>query len=388
MSCDPGVVKVDGPFVFPFHSKGTPYDPVDVPIHACGLQNLDPAGGKIALTIRPWGVPDENFVWHYNDWWVGRTYTVSYTGRDETHILGVTRYPSHGRCEDFAVGETGYYNPNAYWTPPAPGDPPPVGGDPDAGVGQDPATLDPPTSHLFRNRPYRYATMKTYDLMGVNRTGLDLAPIYDPDDPETLTGYGDPYDDAHAVLKFVYDDQDPDGSTVKDIDWEPDGENVRNQSVALFSANQEGARQIRKIGRNVHSRKQIGTYGAWDPIGFGGDVTDVSEQNVAAHAQADVEAYGWPPNHFTIYLLLEPADGTPARGDGPEPAAGWLPQYRRDFKHGDRVIARMRKGYIDTGEIPVRIMHVKVAQADASNNVQVTIDVVPVVGDLFEVEVI
>lgn len=384
MTCTPGTLFNVGDFIFPVHNHGDPYTPVDIPIEGCGLGDglamLSPAGGSISVPVRVWGIPDADFNWSYTGWWIAQDYTLHYSGRTDTHIVGVTRYPSKGKIDDHSLISTGYYNPNAYWTPAVSGDPPPPGGDPAATPTSDPTTLNPPASVLFTNRPYKYAVLKTYDFMGVNRTGIDLY-----EKPDHAGEYFDPYDSANHVLKLVYDDQGE--STVKDIDFEPDGENVRNQQVSLFSAVKEGARSIRKIGRNRNSRKEIGVFSDWEAIG-GGDVTDVSEDNVAGHAAAAVESYGRPPNHFTVYLHLEPAQGTPARGDGEEPAAGWLPQYRRDFKQGDRVIARMRKGFIDTGEIPVRIMHIKVAQADANNNVQVTLDVVPATGDLSEVEVV
>lgn len=389
MPCTPGVVKVDGDFIFPFHKHGDPYTPVNIPITGCGLACLNPDGGKVQLDIRGWGYPDSDFKWHYDGWWVSQEYTVLYTGRDDTHILGVTRYPSHGKIDNLVEGLTGYYNPNAYWTPPAdyPDQPPPPGGDPEATPGQDPETLDPPVTHVYENKPYHYADLKTYDYMGVNRTGLDMDPIYDPDDPETLTGYGDPYDSDVPVVKFVYDDQDPEGSTLANVDWEPDGESVSNQAVRLMTAWKEGARGIRKIARNRNARKEIGVYSNWDSVA-GANVRDVSEQNVEAHAISQVQAYGRPPNHFTLHLKKEPATGTPERGSGEDPAIGWQPQPFRDFGIGDRVLVRYRQGYIDTGEIPVRIMHMKVAQADADNNVQVTLDVVPATGDLAEVEVV
>lgn len=380
MACgDPAVICVDGVFIFPFHTGRGSYDPVDIPITGLGLQNLPAGPAHVTLAIHTWGYPDSNFNWHYDGWFLRQDFELRYESRDDTHLLGVTKYPTHGKIENLAQAQTGYYNPNAYWTPPAPGPPPPPppGADPGATYGQDPATLVPPDHTVYVNRPYHYADLKIYDLMGVNRTGDNLAP-----DPDNVGAFLDPYDIANNPITFLYDDQDADGSNLANMDWEPDGENVRNQQVSLMSANKEGARGIRKIARNIPSWREIGIYSGWDSVG-GSNVTDVSEDNVAGHAKNEVERYGRPPNFFKLYLHIEPVEGTPVFGE-----IGWKPQPFRDFNIGDRIKARCRKGYMDSGLLVGRIMNMKVGQADMSGNVQVELDCVPHTTDVTEIGIV
>lgn len=203
---------------------------------------------------------------------------------------------------------------------------------------------DPITTRYGR-RPYHYADFNTYDFMG---------------------------DDLTASLTFLYDDQDPAASNLRDFDWEPDGDNCRNQNVALMTSSDADKRGIRKIARNVTSWREIGVRSTWDSIS-GANVVDVSEENVAGHAQAEVERYGRPANYFKAYLKTEPASGTPADPDDPD----HIPQYGRDFGLGDRVMARGRKGNMDSSLIAGRIMAVELTQLDSANNVQANLDCVP-----------
>lgn len=377
MSCLPAIVKIPAEFVFPEYHGGS-YTPVDIEIAGCGLQNLPPGPAHVSIPIRIWGIPDSDFVWHYNGWWIARDYSVRYDHRDDTHLYGVTKYPNKGKIEAHTNCDTGYYNPNAYWTPPAddPTEPPPPGADPDATVGQDPTTVDPVVHNVYVNRPFHYADLKVYDQLGVNRTGIDLAE--DPDHPGTFL---DPYDSANHPVTFLYDEQDPDGSNLANMDWEPDGENVRNQQVSLVSANTEGKRGIRAIARSLNSWKEIGVFSGWDSFG-GSNVEDASKENIGGHAMADVERYGRPPNFFKLYLHLEPSDGYPEFGE-----IGWKPMPFRDFNQGDRIQARMRKGFLDSGLLVGRIMSMKLSQADAENNVTVELECVPHMTDLSEITV-
>jgi hypothetical protein len=212
-----------------------------------------------------------------------------------------------------------------------------------------------PISTRYGRRPYHYADLNTYDSMGTDRT---------------------------ATLTFLYDDTDPDASNLRDFDWEPDGENTRNQQVSLMSSSDAEKRGIRKIARNITSWQEIGIYSGWDSIS-GANVEDVSEDNVAGHAQAEVERYGRPPNYFKAYLRLEPADGTPTAGN-----PGHQPQFGRDFFLGDRAMFRARKGYMDSGLLEGRIIGVKLVQADQSNNVSVELDCVPHVSPTSEISVV
>jgi hypothetical protein len=115
-------------------------------------------------------------------------------------------------------------------------------------------TLHPPPVHYEPGNPYKYAVMKLYDQMGANHTGLDLA-----EDPEHPGSFLDPAIGG-PVLRFIYDDQDPEHSNLANFDWEPDGEATANQAVRLRTALKAQLRGIRKIARNIHSWHEIGVY--------------------------------------------------------------------------------------------------------------------------------
>jgi hypothetical protein len=373
-----GTLLQDGEFVFPATSHPDGWyseDPVTLDVKEAStggaLANLGPGPGYFNVNVHP--------LWYRHPMTWGVAFDVSklhYTSRDDSHIYGVTGYPSRGKIHDNAEIYTAYYDPNAYWTPAVLGDTPPPGADPTATVGQDPTTLDPPFYNPYGNKPYHYATLKIYDQMGVNRTGEDLIP-----DPDNEDEFLDPYDEANNPISFLYDDQDPINTNLSDFEWSPDGDNTRNQQVSLFAANTENKRGIRAIARNLNSWKEVGVYSDWDSVD-GQNVVDASKQNVGGHAQNIVERYGRAPNFFKIYLLLEPAGGWPEYGE-----TVWKPQPYRDFRLGDRVKVRMRQGYLDSGEIVARIMKMSIQQADPDNNVVVQLDCVPHMTDIEEIAV-
>lgn len=377
MSYDRGTLLADGTFIFP-NTRFPPYrwssqPPVTLQVRTAGwggaLANLGPGPGAFNVALDPlWGTNPDS--WGLS-WGVD---TLYYTSRDDTHIFGVQGYSASARLRDGREISTGYYNPDAYWTPPTVGAAPPPGADPSASVGQDPATLAPPTYNPYANKPYHYADLKIYDQMGKNRTGDDLAE--NPADPGS---FDDPYDSGDNPLTFLYDDQDPAHSNLSGFDWEPDGDQVHNQRVTLQSANTEEKRSIRAIARNRTSWGEIGVYSNWDSQG-GENVVDVSPDNLKGQAIIDVETYGRPPSFCKLYLQLEPADAYPVFG-----ASGYHPQPWRDFDLGDRVKVRARKGYMDTGLQVMRIMGIKVSQADAAGNVTVEVDCVPHMTDVAEI---
>lgn len=434
MTCAPATLYHDSAsdFVFPVYGgHGSSYTPVDIPIRGCGLGGglamLPQGPALVTIPIRTFGHPDADLNWVDSGWWLRQDIQVRYASRDENWLYGVTKYPSKGKLDAGQPFNTGYYNPNAYWTPPPdnPGEPPPPGADPTAEVGQDPETVDPPDENHYVNRPYKYATLRVYDFMGVNRTGYDLSegrlhgsledrPAANDgnegwyytatDEDKTYRSTGDEWvevtdeDPDHGVyldpalegvfpLTLVYDDQDPDGSNLANGDWEPDGEQVKNQQVALVSSYKEHVRGIRKIARNIQSWREIGVYSSWDGIG-GSNAEDASEDNIAGHAMMEVQRYGRVPNFLKLYLPIEAREDTPERGTDEEPAFLWKPRPLRDFGLGDRVLARVRKGYMDTGLQVVRIMGMTIRQLDANNNVQWEIECVPHVTELGEISVV
>jgi hypothetical protein len=120
MTCTPYQVLADGTTTFPTRAPHTAGTPIDIPIQGCGLMNLDPGGGKATINYQEWGYLDSDLRWHSSGWGLFDTDEVKYAGCDDTHMLGVTYYPSHGRILDGNGITTPYYNPNAYWTPPDP----------------------------------------------------------------------------------------------------------------------------------------------------------------------------------------------------------------------------------------------------------------------------
>lgn len=257
-----------------------------------------------------------------------RRYTLAYTGRTANTLTGVTGYPSKG-----------HFNGGEHLTT--------IGG----------------------SKPYHYADLQVHDFIGSNRTGVDLA---DGDDPYT----------GAQLLSLVYDDTDADASNLADFEWEPDGATCHNQQVALVSANTRTKREVKQIARNINSWLEIGVYSAWQSVG-GSNTNDMGASTLAAYAANEVEKYGRAPNFFTATLMLEPASGAAAYG-----SPDWQPQWLRDFGLGDRVNARMRQGYVDSGDIVARIMQVKLTQADANNNVKVDIECSPHATDLSEISVV
>lgn len=218
-------------------------------------------------------------------------------------------------------------------------------------------------------RPYRYVRLNTYDFMGSNRTGapIDISPT------EVDPPVGD------VIVSFLYDDTDPFGTNCRDFEWNPDGDSCANQDVGVMTSNDPDSRGLRAICRNVNSWLHAGIYSKWDSVG-GANVGDVSQSNLTGHSAAEVERYGRPPNFFKPYLRTEPAEGLPAVGEW-----GGRPMFLRDFFLGDRVLARYRQGYLDTGVMIGRIMKVTIGQADAAGNVNIDLDCVPHVVDLDEV---
>jgi hypothetical protein len=212
-----------------------------------------------------------------------------------------------------------------------------------------------PIETMYGKRPYHYATMEIHDFMGTDRS---------------------------ASLTFLYDEQNPGATNLRQFDWEPDGENCRNQVVALMSSSDSAQRGLRKIGRNINSWEEVGIYSGWNSIS-GANVKDVSEDNLEGHAQNEVERYGRAPNHFKIYLKTESAFGSPTSG-----SPDHQPQPFRDFFLGDIITARGRKGYMDSGNLLGRIMSIKISQADAANNVNVDLECVPHMTDVSEISVV
>jgi hypothetical protein len=377
-----GTVLVDKPggFVFPTRKVPNIGTPVTIPIkpngHGGGLANVPPGPGSLSVPTRtPWyagDIFDDPFDSSHKssgkNVWAGHQESYpTFTHRDDTHIYGVQNYVSGGKLDNSDPIYSAYFNPNAYWTPAFPGDTPPAGADPFAAEGAVVDALVPPYYNPMGNKPYHYATMKIYDMMGKNRTGADL-----PDDP---------YDEANHPITLLYDDQDRVNTNLANAEWDPDGDSTRNQQVSLFSAQKENQRGIRAIARNFNSWKDIGVYSDWDSVN-GQNVQFVSKQNVGGHAQNLVERYGRPPNHFTLTLALEPADQHPAFGE-----ILWKPQPLRDFDLGDRINVRVRMGVIDSGLTVMRIMKMSIKQADSDGNVTVDLEVTPHMSEVDEISV-
>ena len=316
----PVTVTVVGPYTFPNSPRGTGQTPATIPI--------DPGGLALAAsgTLRA-GIIDGTGI--------HRRYTLTYTGRTDTSITGVTGYPAQGQFLD----------------------------------------ADPITT-FGGAKPYHYADLLCYDQIGINRTGMDLSP--DPDNPGEFL---DPVIPGTGELHLLYDDQNLLGMNLKSFNWEPDGENCRNQMVSLVSSGDPSKRGIRKIARNINSWLEIGVYSGWDSIS-GANIKDISADNLEGHAKNEVERYGRPPSFFKVELKTEPADGTPEAG-----TFGHQPQWIRDFYMGDRITARGRQGYMDSGDIVARIMQVTISQLDADNNVKVELDCVPHMTDVSEISV-
>ena len=149
----------------------------------------------------------------------------------------------------------------------------------------------------------------------------------------------------------------------ENITYEPDGDVVRNW---FRQVNPSGEKNRQDASAGVTAQKKgsqedFGLMQGWESSGQK-DSLDVLREK----AKSMVNAYGRPPDFFTVTPRVD--------------QASQVPQFVRDFVVGDFIRARADRGVRSINEIG-RVMSVTIAAIDQAANAKVTVECVPFLPD-------
>lgn len=164
--------------------------------------------------------------------------------------------------------------------------------------------------------------------------------------------------DRYASVVFRFDDTA--NANLSNLVWEPSGDQVKNQVTIVKPDTTH-----RLFGHDLSAWLDVGIYAAWEnPIG--GNAGAASDEALQDFANDYVKAQARPPQFVTITPRLHAGSGTPAL------------RYLDPYELGDEVRVIGEKGYLSVDE-RCRITKVTLRQADAANNVQEELELVPAV---------